>query len=434
MTVLKSLTTAAKLTFPTKEMRHVSYCIVTGSMGTGKTTLVSHAIEQLCANQDLLECVSCFARVDTFAESHNLTTVDFDKVRSSHDEDFLLPTNILSTLLMSGFIDAFEEVVRWKEASPIIRKAFPHMTRIILHLDEFQKYPNVTNHLMWACKSTLTTQGYIPVIPTLSGVSTVRLIIDGFDPSDWRPERGNLGPLPMDALEAVFMEALNVEKAQYAKCELLQALFKDCGGYAHQVVCLLDQILRRKEIAEKIRQGQFGEDTAQHVLQACITFLTQVFGFGRWHALFTRQLDFSPGEGDVFHRDSFQESTKKVLTKVVFSALAKTKHAEDDILWTISNVKPNRNIKWSKIKELGTVDLEFDQSRSFTVEASLMALLVMNKVIDSEAIPLSANLEDPHHDNWQTLECVAQLCLRAQMLARDAGVLVCSAHRTHDLN
>jgi hypothetical protein len=79
-----------------------------------------------------------------------------------------------------------------------------------------------------------------------------------------------------------------------------------------------------------------------------------------------------------------------------------------------------RQIRWITCRDLGMVDLRSRQGGTCTVEASLMAVLVMNRVANMEPIPENLGIENPFHEDWQTLEKVAMSSLMSQLRARDA--------------
>ena len=96
--------------------------------------------------------------------------------------------------------------------------------------------------------------------------------------------------------------------------------------------------------------------------------------------------------------------------------------SEDDVVFDIKkdgNVL--RTVTWGLCKDLGTVDLFRQSSGDLTVEASLMSLLVMNRVAQKKVIPEQTRIENTIHENWQTLEQVAMISLLSQLRARQCG-------------
>lgn len=397
---------------PTKELRELQYCLVRGAMGVGKTTTTYRAVTSVCSK--LPACMPCYVRLDTFQ----------DRLRMNSTEDEIDPAMLLASALLYGFSHR-QLAVYGPSLHEMTGKIGDDLgvVKVILHLDEFQSHPILAKKIMSGCKLSLLGDSLsFCVVPILSGVNDLNQIAEPMNPSNWSGDEVQLGPLPMDELEKHFADALDIKWDVYSDCMHLRTIFKDCGGYVHQVIRVLESIQARHDVHAGLKSGNFGAASAEAVFQDCLGRLQSVFGAQRWHALFTSKTPPPGTESEARSRPSLRTSTVTVLTKIIFAVFSKYPVDKNAVMLELKTGGSVRQIQWITCRDLGTVDLRLcpDGNGTYTVEASLMSLLVMNRVANMEPIPEHLGIENPFREGWQTLEKVAMVSLMSQLRARDS--------------
>lgn len=283
---------------------------------------------------------------------------------------------------------------------------------MILHLDEFQVDTNMSKVIIAACKITMITPDYpIFIMPILSGISNFGPSITA--PSGLSAAVFHLGPLPAKELWRSFVGSLQqITTANLDGCKNLQCLFNDCGLFAHQVVHLVDAIRSYDTCRNGLAEGTLSNEHANVICGRVMEKLRSVYGPHRWHSLVMRP---TPENERVLERASWEITTKPLVAQVVLHAAAGKLVSPKDSIRTVKN----KVVSWQDCEDTGVIGLVPKAGSEALVACSLFAMMVMNSF--TEAIPISAGIELPFEDDWQTLERVALVSWMIHMKIFEAG-------------
>jgi hypothetical protein len=383
----------ATSTFPTSNLAILSYCVIRGMMGCGKTTAAWHAIRRVCET-DVNMFTPCYLRLENFVQ-----------IRNIQEEDSNL--KVLATALLGCFTKwetASHGLIPLQELGKLIKSKFGPC--ILLNIDEFQTSPSLTSKLLLACRETMLTGQYgIHVVPIVSGITD---LYSEALASTWQSKTFHLGSLPSDALWTSFIQAVGLPNGTYNN---ISCLLNDCGGNARQVVVLREKMNFHHPMLHK----DLNASDANVVFQSTIERLTSTFAAPRWHAMFSKV--YKTGGKMDYHRPSWK-LTVDIISQVMLYALSKKqiKSLDDAVL-------VDDEITWNKCRLTGMVDFVED-GNWYLASCSLMSLLVMNKI--AQIIHPTAHLELPFEDDWQTLERVALVSwmVHLQVYPVDSHVLL----------
>ena len=366
-------------------------------MGSGKTTTVWRAIERVSKELPDKKYIPCYLRLSLL---HKLFAA-FETENSD--------ANVLATALLACFTDNKLLVHKALYLDKVADRAFETYGSkyFLLHIDEFQSSPEVTKQLIRACGNTIWNENsYIHVIPIVSGIPGLDFPVEV---STWAKKQVQLGSLPLDGLWSSLLKAIGLPHGQYGDYKNLSILFRDCGGYAFQVVILAEKI---KENLQGLTQD-LSPAEAKIVFQNMLTGIENVYSESRWHAMFSSKYKEAT-HGIARHRPSWPK-TKHAMKQVMLFVLTKKRilSMEDQFV---------TDVTWEKCKLAGMVDFVQEDKSGWIAKCSLFALLAMNKI--ANVIPAMAHLDNAFDDGWQAHERVALVSFMVHLQIHDAGTKV----------
>ncbi|KAH9254588.1 hypothetical protein BASA81_007345 [Batrachochytrium salamandrivorans] len=377
---------------PTGQVRDITVPIIRGPMGCGKTTLAIKVVEEVSKMFPGKNIINCYVRLDDLlAEIPTLATA-------------VNATSILASVLVHAFtlFGAHVQMPLSEVRARIVSDLKSEF--VILHLDEFQHDLKVSEAIIAACKITMTTRDYLVcVMPILSGISSFGPSITA--PSGLSAKESLLGQLPRLPLWESFIGSLNpITTKNFDNCVNLRCLFDDCGLYAHQVVCLAQEVLRYTLCHAGLTSGVLADDHANVIYREVMTRLQSVYGEHRSGVLF--ESDRNVGQARCL-------GDNLVAQVVLYVAAGKPVVPGDQV-----KIGGSKAITWQQCQDTGKISLE-KVGDAFFAKCSMFALLVMNKF--TYAIPLNANLELPFEADWQTLERVTLVSWMVHMQVLEAN-------------
>jgi len=84
---------------------------------------------------------------------------------------------------------------------------------------------------------------------------------------------------------------------------------------------------------------------------------------------------------------------RELCTKVIYAALSKCPVAKNEVI--LGDDATGLSVTWQSCRDIGTIDLKLVPNTDgclYTVEASLIAIFVMNHVANGEPVPTSLGL------------------------------------------
>ncbi|KAH9261932.1 hypothetical protein BASA81_000588 [Batrachochytrium salamandrivorans] len=388
-------------TLPNQNIRNLGFPVVRGIMGCGKSTSAGRAMQVVCDTYPDRKFIQCYVRLE-----------ELGLLREGLEAETLCE-NVLATVLIYCFTGrsvGLRNAPALAEVGELINKQFGSRY-LLLHIDEFQVSPKIAGALVLACCSTIMREDGIFVIPVVSGITDLR--DQGVPASSWSAKYVLLGALPLGQLWSTFLKALELPlTTSYQDDKNLACLFKDCGGYANQVVAVVEAYRHFFKHSKRESGSVLTKSDAQRIFELTMESLRQAYGDVRWHEMFSNT--FQRGEDKNLQlRDSF-EKTLRIIRVVMLHVLAKK---------TIPNLDCEiiADVSWEKCKKTGMVDLVQVQG-GYVAKCSLFALLTMNHL--AAVIPRAAQLELPFEDDWQTLERLALVSLMVHVQACEAGSLI----------
>jgi len=151
----KSLLDFAFKPLPTIQLTGAQVLPRPWSNGRRQDSTTYRAVESVCAQ--LPGSIGCYVRLDALQDLLRLNLAERD----------IDPTMMLATALLYAFSQSTQAVYA-PSLSFVAQEIKDRLgvNKVILHLDEFQKYPHLARKIMTGCKLSLVTGGYpMYVIP-----------------------------------------------------------------------------------------------------------------------------------------------------------------------------------------------------------------------------------------------------------------------------
>ena len=393
------------------EQRELSYHVVRGPMGVGKTTIVWNAIIKFCASG---EWNPCYFSMDTM----------LDIVRGSPNQDD--GRSLLSGLLLYEFTKRKIRTIEYDYENLVdrLRKLYSIGTdkpiKIVLHLDQFQDDLNRCGYVLRAIRETMMDRDPLWIIPVVSGIRTlggieqVSHISTGFQSIVLE-----CGPLPPEKLRKSLIDSLHISRELYDENKHIQAIFRDCGNVAYMVAILLRAIRDVPEACQALKENQvINEAVAKKVFDKCTDYASNVYGAVRFHATIQRNSDRTRPLEHVRNSARYQETTLPLLQKICLLAFTRRAVISKTPLLPAELDEDGSEKDWSveKWSLLGIYRLESIRNAEYYVEIPLLILTVMNSFCN--VIPALAQLDDPFDHSWQSLERVALCTVLTQLAVR----------------
>lgn len=376
---------------PTPNFRQKPYSVVFGIMGSGKSTTVWRAIEKVSKELPDKKYIPCYLRLDNLKGLFPTFKKDVSNV------------NVLATALLACFTANQVVVHNALNLEQVGERAIKQYGSkyFFLHIDEFQSSPNVTKKLLLACRETIRSSAHgICVVPIVSGIPGLDFPVEA---SNWPSTHVQLGSLPANELWNAFSKAIGLPASQFGEHKNLSVLFNDCGGYASQVVTLVETI----RSYHPLLAGDLNSSEAWAVFRATLNEIKFVYSESRWHAMFSSSYTIS--DGIPTNRKSWPK-TKSIIKQVMLFVLTKKK---------IPDMKEEfvAGVTWEKCKLTGMVDFVQDGS-NLIAKCSLFALFVMNTM--ANVIPREACLDNAFDDDWQAHERAALVSFMIHLMSHES--------------
>ena len=306
-------------------LRQLQFYAVTGPMGVGKTTLAERLVLALAKE---------FKGLPLSVRISDLVTV-LGRAVATYTPDDLLAAALFRALFPGHPIPAGLALSAVCDA---VRSNFK-VGLVFIDLDEFQKDSEVTRGILGASMFSFDTGRTLSIYPIASGIwpvdASIALLRDPKDTSseslvreiDLSFAEFVSDPAALNELYASFLAF--AELPETLACDVLRQAFDDCGGFGHLVRALAAMLKRQKNKLVNLYAGRrplLSYPQASDVLQAVATALAyKEYSDARWHQIVRLKGGEEFVEGKVTERDSWTQSTRLVMVRVVLCILTDRK-------------------------------------------------------------------------------------------------------------
>jgi len=305
-----------------RALRQLSFRAVTGPIGVGKTTIAEHLALALAEEFQGLALTVRISALVTELPLH------------ASSPDYLLAVALFRSMFRHVPVPANLTL------AAVFRKIHEHfgVSMVFVNLDEFQKGIEVTRDILSAAMYTFSRGEEFHVYPIASGIwpigATSALLKDPNDPRSESLVREVDLSFTEFVNDSVALEQLYCSALAFAglpeslRCDELRMAFDDCGGFGH-IVRKLAMQLKLNRAGNQLQHLYTGRkpllsyEEASDVMQGVTSGLAQnEYSLFRWHMI-VRLVngEVIDEKEDVSARDSWKQSTQKLLERVVLCIL-----------------------------------------------------------------------------------------------------------------